>query len=1338
MLTCVRVGSIEYYRSMKAQAEADASSNAATAGRDQVAYYTDNGAGEAAGVWWTRNGPRDADELPPGSESPFHRCRDGELVDDRVLGDLAIGRHPDTKAKLTKSAGNGKRSAGFDIQMAAPKSVSLIAAFADQETRAKVMAAHDRATRVALDFIYDQGLVDARRGKGGRADTNGGPSEVSAAVYRHFTSREQDPQLHSHAVLLNVAVRSDGTTGAVDNASIMRWRGAIGALYRAELASQLKAELGIEAVRDGRNFEIAGIPDALREKFSKRRKAIEAIAAEKGFDTADNRKAAQVATNESRKRKDKDIPLSEIEERWLRELIATGWNPETLLRSATVAADGIRADREAEEQGKDRLQNLALKAIEEMTRTESVFAGAVMARHIIEAVQCDLNAKAAIDLMNSLEGRGLIVALGTDEKGEKVYSTAAIVETERQMLVNARATRDRRDYVAPAALDKALAAKPSMSEEQRQAVRHALNRDGVSVVEGSAGAGKSFAMASVAEAARDCGREVWTIAPSWKAVDVIRSDTETAEEMARAVTGFINRISKGEIVLTADSVVICDEAGMVGTDAMAALVEAAAKADAKLVLTGDTRQLQPVTAGAPMAALAELLGSSRINEIRRQKGRNEAEGAWMRAASGDFATGDPVRALQEYDRAGMIAWCDDYEQAASELVRDYVASRSVPDFLHEAELGRPRTRAVLTSWNSDAREINRRIRDELRANGTLGEEFTLRAIPRGAVKDGELALSVGDEIIFGETVEVDGTTIRNADLARVTGIDVGSDPANPIVTFKLAKAGGREVRAPWSALVGFREPGDIAVPKVQHSYAMTVHASQGVTVDEAYIANFRGMGREMMYVAMTRHREAVRLYNDTSRVRDALEARAPVGTSGDDQEITAADVRAALMQESTKSDRKANVSNWIASIQAWLDGAPPTEVARDRRVERKTTPVQSDADALRARMKSRETANYPSPKRPPPEAKPRNQAQAERRGLITKEERDEMVRRDLIDIGRDLLGGKVEDKWPTGVHMSFAGEKQLIAIGQRKDGLWRWTTKNQSETGVVWGLVSKLLGMSTIEAMHWLRDRLKTYVPTPRVDPIKSAQKRATATDADDLATMRLRWQKLEKAPISSFAVKERGLEPATIAAVRADVRSEWDLPNSTNPGGIAFAHRNAGGELISYARRGTRKDGSSFKGWTTGTAGALWQAGDKVSPTRIIISESAIDTLSKWQIEGRPGRVLLASTDGTPSEAGLAVAQELARRHPEAVWDISIDNGDDGARYGRRIAEAVREANPAAKIKDGRPAQAYKDWNDQLRNITIEQAAKVKAEAKAKARLEAEERARREAQANQPRGPRM
>lgn len=1332
MLSCLRIRSVEYYEKQGKKAGEDAKAAPHTAGRDAVAYYTDNGQGESTGVWWTRHAPAGDTESVLPSDSPFRYCLDGGEVQERVLRDLAAGRDPDTRKPLTKTAGNGKRSAGFDVQIAAPKSVSLLAAFGDAETRGKVFEAHDAAMRKALDYIYDQGLMDARRGKGGKS-RNGGPSELSAAVYRHFTSRAKDPQLHSHAVFMNLCVRADGTTGSIDNATLMRWRGVVSALYRAELAANLKASLGVEAIRDGRNFEIAGVPENLIDLFSKRRAQIEAIAKKMGITTAENREAAQNASYQSRDAKDRETPLSELEERWVREMLAAGWTPAMFEQSTALAAEKVRAERQAEEGSRsERLHALAATAIDKLTLTDAVFTRAAFMRELVEAVQCECDADEALAFGKQIEESGRIVFVGLDETtGAEMFSTEAIILAEKAMLRTALEQRDRRDFVRADILDRVLADRPTMSAEQARAVRHALNRDGISAVEGSAGAGKSYAMEAVKEAVERSSGEVHGIAPSWKAVDVLRNDTKLREEMARAVSGFVIKLGKGEIVLNERSVVIMDEAGMVGTSDMAAVVEAVAKAGGKLILTGDTRQLQPVVAGAPMAALGKALGTSRMDEIRRQKGASEEEGKWMRAASIDLAIGDPIRALEAYDRAGAVTWSDDRDHLMTGLVNDYIATRTQAG-------DPPPTMAVLTGWNMDARAINERIRAELRERGLLGGEITINAIPRGMEKAQEMVLAKGDEIIFGETVEVGGVTIRNADIATVLAIQPGDDPR---VRLRLAKGG--EVTASLSDLVGYREEGAPRAPRIQHSYAMTVHASQGVTVDQAFVANLRGMGRESMYVAMTRHRIGARLYADTSRVRDALEAKLPgvittgrkagadMGEGNGPAEVSAADVKAAMMAESKRSDRKANASDYAASIATFV-GLPATETkAATPETPAATGPIRAPlrpppmrlpgqplpptasaaptaAQLLKDRMQSRiaAPARYPVPKSPPRESM-----------RITEDERSRFLSANLIDLARDFLGGKIVETWNGGRSAKVAfskDDKVSISYGDKR-GLWMWTTPNGSEKGVVWDLVAKVTGQTAIQAQHWLRDKLKTWTPSVRPAAEREQPNRPVKGSDEALTDLRRRWHRMRDE--ASRYLVHRGILPTTWQAVRADVKAESDHQLAGNRYGVAFAHRDANGDLVGYARRGFPKSGdASWKGFSGGGTPALWQAGDRKNPTRIIVTESAIDTLSKWQLEKLPAGVLLAATDGTPGHVSLETIRALAKKHPDAAWQIGTDNGPEGERFAQEIRKAIEEAHPGAKIEDARPDPRFKDWNDALRGRDRET-------------IEAEKRAERERQ---------
>ncbi|MBL0406926.1 relaxase domain-containing protein [Microvirga aerilata] len=827
--------------------------------------------------------------------NPFRMCPDQGEVDGRVLRDLAWGRDPETQVALVRLSANGRRSVGYDLQCAAPKSVSVLAAFAAPESRSKILAAHDRAVRRTLDYALEAGLVVARTGPQGVERTPA--HEVSAAIYRHFTSRAQDPQLHSHAVMLNLAVRRDGTTGAIDNRDILRSLGALAALYRSELASGLRTGLGFEPVRKGRNFEIAGVPRKVLERFSKRRLQIEQAAGEGGFDTAVHRAAAQVAAFGTREVKDREMPLALLEERWARELATTGWRPDSLFRLVAIEAERIRMERDPEPRGRERATTTAVVAVHALTATEVVFDRSALMRRTLEAVQCACTADEGLALVEDLVASGLILAIGRNEAGTSVYATAALVEAERDLLRTALRRRGERDFVPEIALEGLLSRPGMLSEAQGRAVRHALDRDGISLIESPADAGASLTTA-IADAARECGKDVWTVTPSWSDGDCPHADVEAAAAAAWTVQAFTEQLRTGAISLDENAVVVCVEADLVATRDMAALVGLVSEEGrgAKLVLIGDTARPRPAIAGAPMAALVRALGAEHLTNDQYQRAE------WQRAASRDFIAGDPVRALEAYDRAGLICWADDRHSALESLVDDYVAARQAfPDASRPA--GNGPARIILTGRTRDVAEITNRVRAALRERAGLGEEVLVHAIPPGSREPVMLALAAGDDVVFGEDLQVQGQIIRPLDLARVERIQRGPDPT---FTLMLARTGAM-ITTRLSALVGVRA-GQAQAPKMQHGYVLPVQAAAGLIVDDGYVANLRGLGREGLAIAMTRHRRHVRLYVDTSRVQVPRAAGAWI--------------RKAVMEEARLSERKRNVSDYAPCLRAFVGVAP--------------------------------------------------------------------------------------------------------------------------------------------------------------------------------------------------------------------------------------------------------------------------------------------------------------------------------------------------------------------------------------------------------------------------------
>lgn len=894
-------------------------------GRDRAAYYLDNGAGEKPGVWWTNV------QLEPGQPLPF--VVTGAEVNSKDFRNLAAGRDPLTHEQIVQHAGN--RRVGYDLQFAAPKSVSVLWAAGTEDQRERIEKAQSDAVFRALKYIQDNGLIVTRRGKAGEQRET--PAELMAGTFLHTTSRSGDPQIHTHAVLMNVCRRKDGTTGTLDNYELLRHQQAIGAIYRLALAEGLERELGVTSVKADRNFRILGVAESLEQKFSKRRDDILSEAREMGVDTGTHRNAAENISRNTRGSKS-DLPSrGELRGRWDREIREEGWTRESIWESALAASAIAKA-----EPG-DR-QSAFQRALTELTSTESVIEDRRLTGTVLEHFQGrGVTVDDAIKQAEAARQSGNLIELtgGVSSKaGERFYATPEVIDAEREIVRIGTGRCGEREFVSRDAVEKAIASKGTISDEQAALVRHALNRAGVSVVEGSAGTGKSFSLGTAAEAARDAGLRVWVTAPSHQAVSVISRDTNTDQSQSSVLRSFLNRISDGEhgqaIKLTRNDVVILDEAGMVDTMEMRELLRETGRAGAKVILSGDTRQLKPVAAGSPMRLLAETLGTQRINEIRRQKVD------WQRQASRDFAAGEIEKAVRAYDDNGRIVIGEGQE------LRD----RLIGDYLEDVRRNPSGTRMVLARTHAEVRNLNADLRALLRQEGRIaGQDIEIEALSRGRKPiAGMLALAPGDRLIFGENIRAGRDTIRNNDVATVSNVGRDSADCQPVVT--LAFDRGFEVTTRWSDLERMSRPdgdkADTRPLRVQHAYAVTVHAAQGASVDRAYVLNASGMDKESIYVSMTRHKEDCHLYTDVTRiganVRDARirkdgvtasisdEGRLKAPDAADrDQAGDAVDRETVIRQiayEGQQSNAKGNAADFVQDRHAWASASTAREAVR--------------------------------------------------------------------------------------------------------------------------------------------------------------------------------------------------------------------------------------------------------------------------------------------------------------------------------------------------------------------------------------------------------------------------
>jgi Ti-type conjugative transfer relaxase TraA len=425
-----------------------------------------------------------------------------------------------------------------------------------------------------------------------------------------------------------------------------------------------------------------------------------------------------------------------------------------------------------------------------------------------------------------------LVRLGKDGRGEDRFTSRSMLETE-QRLERATATLEARrhhglqDRHRDLALARAEARGMMLSPEQRGALEHVTDARGISNVIGYAGTGKSAMLGVACDAWEAAGYDVRGAALSGIAAENLESGSGIA---SRTIASLEHQWGQERELMTDKSVLVIDEAGMIGTRQMERVMREAERRGAKVVLVGDPEQLQAIEAGASFRSIAERHGAVEITTIRRQSSD------WQRDATRQLATGRTGEALAAYEQAGHVHAAETRDQARADLVDRWDRERQArPDA----------SRIILTHTNDEVRALNEAARTRLRAAQMLGQDVGLR------VERGERAFASGDRVMF----------LKNE---RSLGVKNGT-----LGTVEQVSSTAMRVRTDDGRSVAF-DLKDYA--HVDHGYAATIHKAQGVTVDSVHVLATPGLDRHGSYVALSRHRDSVELHygKDDFADRDRL------------------------------------------------------------------------------------------------------------------------------------------------------------------------------------------------------------------------------------------------------------------------------------------------------------------------------------------------------------------------------------------------------------------------------------------------------------------------------------
>lgn len=758
--------------------------------------------------------------------------------DRRAFERLCDNLHPQTGKTLTQRQ-RADRIVGVDFTFDGPKGFAVMEALASPEERARLRDALHQSALETMREMEESASTRVRKGKAYESRRTGNLLWLNC---RHDTTRPvggvPDPQRHEHFFILNATFDPvEKQWKAANLYEVIRDLPYYEHAFHQRLSHRLR-EMGYGIEQRGRYFEIEGVDKQLANKFSRRTTLIEETAKRKGID--DPRAKSRLGAK-TREAKADNFTREQLENIWRSRL--TPKEARTLSDLEKAAREGPEPSRISPEQAMDHA-----------------------ARHVFERKSAAPATELVAEAMRY--GRG---QFKPEEAWAKLESDDRYTgKIEGRLYVASRKVLGEENKIARLAKEGKATLKPlapkfqpdkKLNAEQRAAVSYLLSHTGtIAVVIGDAGVGKTTLLK---EAKRGCPVGITALSPTTAASRNLKGEGfPEADTVAKFLTDreFRER-SRGGVILV-------DEAGMVGTEAMARVLGYAKQLDARVWLVGDGKQHKSPARGEPLGLVMEEVEPATVTKIQRQKGGYRA--------LVELARDHPAQAVEQMKAKGWL------QEISGEARHDRMAQ----DYLEKSAKG---SVLAIAPTHAEGAKLTQAIRGKLRESGKIGEEREFeRLISRQFTEaQREAETGPGDVIQFnqnvkghkrGERLEVESPPPFPASKFEVyrkekIGIAVGD-------TLRITRngyAGKRRLgNGDLLKVVGFTPEGDVLDEKGRvlpkdwghwaHGYASTSHAAQSRTVDHVLIAmgkeSLPATSKEQFYVSVSRGRKSAVVYAD--------------------------------------------------------------------------------------------------------------------------------------------------------------------------------------------------------------------------------------------------------------------------------------------------------------------------------------------------------------------------------------------------------------------------------------------------------------------------------------------
>lgn len=782
------------------------------------------------------------------------------VVEKEHFSALCDNLHPITRERLTPRT-SGNRTVGYDFNFHCPKSVSAVFAL---NRDGNILRVFREAVKETMETIESDMQSRVRRG-GVYEDRKTG--NLLWAEFVHFTARPVnsicDFHLHAHCFTFNASFEhQENRIKAGQFREIKRDAPFYEAVFHSKLSQKIAA-LGYGIERTGKFWEVANVPRGVIEKFSRRTAQIEQKAREKNITDA---KAKDALGAKTRANKRKGLAFDRLRDVW------RSWLSDAEKTALAQVKENAATPDITPKQAMDY-------AVAHSFERASVISERQL---LANALRRGVGSVSLGDITQESERHAIL----TQTMDGRNYATTRNVLVEERALVER--VRTGRGAASPLAVNHRFI-DGRLSDEQKRVVTQLLSsRDTVIALRGAAGTGKTTLMREAIAGIEVTGKKVAVFAPSAQASrGVLR-----AEGFAQADTVAHLLSSKPKQIALREQVLWIDEAGQMGAKTLRQVLDIAQQQNARVILSGDTRQHGAVERGDALKLLETYAGlkTAELSSIRRQKGT-------YKEAVADISKGDVSAGFAKIEAMGGVVEMDT-DARYQQLARDYVQA-----------VRQGKTALAIAPTHAEGKKVTDAIREALKAKGKLQKErdFTrLTALSwtqaersdAGNYTPGmvvqfhhktqgfERTERVAVREVLGETVTIER---GNGDRVLLPLHTAEKFTVYHADTVKLAAGDKLRIMHNGSTMdnhrlnngavfdvSGFTRSGDIKLSNgwvvkrdyghLAHGYCLTSHASQGMTVDRVFIAqnadSSSASSREQFYVSVSRGRENVAIYTD--------------------------------------------------------------------------------------------------------------------------------------------------------------------------------------------------------------------------------------------------------------------------------------------------------------------------------------------------------------------------------------------------------------------------------------------------------------------------------------------